>query len=110
MASKKKGRCGRPSKLTPELRAMYLQIGQEYADLWLRLTVRLFQSELETRGEHLSVSTISQHMKQLKMKETNLRIKPALTPDHKTARMRFILNQANREHGLNRPGARNPEF
>ncbi len=104
LTNKRHGRAGTRNKLTPELRAAYLAIGQEHAQLWIRLTRRLLQAELESRGHHLSLlSTIHSHLKLMKAVEVNLRIKPLLTQDHKNRRMRFILNKANRAHGLNRP-------
>jgi len=103
MSVKRVGKCGRPTKLTEVLKEHYRAIGQEYATLWIKLTVRELQIELERLGFHLSVSTIHGHLKQLKAKEINIRIKPLLTETHKRNRMTFILNKANRNHGLNRP-------
>jgi len=83
MSVKRVGKCGRPTKLTEVLKEHYRAIGQEYATLWIKLTVRELQIELERLGFHLSVSTIHGHLKQLKAKEINIRIKPLLTETHK---------------------------
>ena len=98
--SKRVGHCGRRSKLTQELRGMYNEIGQEYADNWMRLTDRLCQEELHVRGVDIARATIQRHFKLLKAKRVNLRIKPTLSEDHKVARMEYILDMANRDHGV----------
>lgn len=60
------GRCGRTSKLTPELRVEFTRIAQEYANMWIRLTYRLAQEELSQAGFHLSLRTIGKHFKLMK--------------------------------------------
>ncbi len=51
LSAKRKGRCGRPSLLTPELRQHYKEKGQEYADMWILLTADLCVAELAQRWE-----------------------------------------------------------
>lgn len=50
LENKKRGRVGRRSKLTPAVRANYILIGQEYADLHIRLNARLLKEALGQRG------------------------------------------------------------
>lgn len=57
------GRCGRPSKLQPELRERYQIIVQDYANRLVRLTQRKLQKELEAVDYHLSLATIADHLK-----------------------------------------------
>lgn len=85
--SSRVGRCGRESKLTPELKEHYMEVAQEYANEWIRLTRRLAQVELEDRGFHLSTRTIGKHFSLMNAKTKNLAIKPALSPSHKEAWM-----------------------
>jgi hypothetical protein len=101
--SQRKRRCGRHSKLTPELRVEYLRIFQEYANAWMRLSVRMLRGELITAGHPLSTATIHAHLKLLHARKKKLRIKPKLTVFHKEDRARFILDAADRNHGLDRP-------
>lgn len=103
IAIKRKGRCGRHSKLTNDLRQVYIKIGQEYANMWLRLTVRILQIELSKAHFHLSLITISHHLKLMNSKIHNIKIKPDLSPSQKNTRLNFILNMADRSHGLERP-------
>ena len=49
---------GRPSKLTTELKIVYSDIAQAYANLWIRLTEVALQSELRSKGISLSTSTV----------------------------------------------------
>lgn len=101
--NKRRGRCGRHSKLTPELRVEYTRIAQEYANMWIRLSDRYLQIELQEAGYPLSRKCIQSHLKILKARKINLSIKPKLTPVHKEDRMRYVLDMADRNHGLNRP-------
>lgn len=100
LASKRKGACGRNSKLTDEVREHYVRIGQEYANAWIKLTGRILVEELATAGFPFSLRTVQVHLKQLHSREVNVRIKPLLSPEHKLARMKFILSQVDRNHGL----------
>ena len=67
----KKG-AGRPSKLTTELKIVYRDVAQEYANLWIRLTTRMLQSELRSQGISLSTSTIHAHLKLMNAREKNM--------------------------------------
>lgn len=102
LRSHRQGRCGRSSKLTPELRTEYLRIFQEYANAWMRVSERMLRAELIAAGHTLSRSTIHAHLKILNAKKKNLRIKPQLTLIHMEDRLRFILDAGDRGHGLNR--------
>jgi hypothetical protein len=84
--SKRKGRCGRKSMLTEVLRAHYTAIAQEYANSWLRASNVAFQRELADRGINLSRKTIQTHLKLLKARRVNIRIKPTLTHAQKVSR------------------------
>lgn len=100
---RKAGNCGRKSKLTPALRELYRSIAQEYANLWLRLSNVAIVREMGARGISISRSTVQQHLKILKAHKVNLRIKPLLTEAHKEARCKWVLDKADRSHGVNRP-------
>jgi hypothetical protein len=65
----RRGSCGRKSKLTPELRAEYVRIGQEYANLHMRLTVTKLKVELSAVGIDMSRSTVWYHIKLMNPKE-----------------------------------------
>lgn len=65
LTHKRVGRCGRYSKLQPELRERYLTIIQDYKNQLVRLTQRKLQKELEIAGHHLSLSTIAAHLKSI---------------------------------------------
>jgi hypothetical protein len=103
LSPKRKGRCGPANTLTDKLRNEYNSIGQEYSNLRLKLTDRRLKEELATAGFALARSTIQDHLKQQKTTIRNVRIKPLLTAEHKKRRRMFILDQANRDHGLDRP-------
>jgi hypothetical protein len=69
LSPKRCGNCGRPSLLTPELRLMYQEISQEYADLCILLTGDLCAAELADRGVVLSASTVKRHLQLLKARK-----------------------------------------
>jgi hypothetical protein len=98
-----KGRCGRKTKLTAVLREIYREICIRYSRRWIRLTVRLLQDELDRSGNHLSTSTIHNHLKIMKARKYNVRIKPLLTRAQEIARIEFILDMRDMSHGLHRP-------
>ena len=98
--SKRFNRCGRKSKLTEELRETYVQILTEYSRLWIRCTTDIWRSELEDAGFPLSRSTVQFHLKLLNRKKVNLKIKPSLSPIQTEDRLRFILSQVDRTHGV----------
>lgn len=103
VASRRKGNCGRKSKLTIDLRGEYSRIVQEYANRWIRLSLVTLQAELRRVGFALSTSTISGHLKTLHRRVKNLRIKPHLTQQQMDDRSAYVLNQVDRGHGLDRP-------
>jgi hypothetical protein len=94
--SLKKGKVGRKSKLTPELREQYRRIMQDYANMWIRTTTVILQKELRDAGFPLSTSTIWSHLKTMNAHRKNLRIKPSLSVAQKQARIDFILDRADR--------------
>lgn len=100
--SKRKGNCGRKSKLTPAVVEQYTAIAQEYADLHIRLNSRLLKDELSTHGTEVAHSTIQRHLKGMKAVRKNLRLKPTLTDDQKWDRMSFVIDRMDRSHGLDR--------
>lgn len=102
LSRKRLKRCGMSSLFTEAVRAEYIRIAQEYANMWIRLTQTLLRKELSDAGFHFSAGTIHNHLKLLKAKRVNLKIKPALTEAHKEARMDFVLSQAQRRHGVQR--------
>ena len=57
LKSKRVGACGRHSKLTEQLKTLYATIGNTYARLWIRLSIRMVQEDLKKEGVHLSTST-----------------------------------------------------
>jgi hypothetical protein len=102
MSSRRAGNCGRKSMLTAELRDVYIDILQSYANLWIRLSNASLVKELSTRGFNLSRCTVQNHLKLLNARKTNLRVNPTLTEAQKAARCQWILNKADRSHGLYR--------
>jgi hypothetical protein len=82
---------------------MYQEIGQEYADMWILLTGDICAAELADRGVVISARTVKRHFQLLKARKKNCFVKPSLSPAHKAARMEYILDQADRDHGLLRP-------
>ena len=81
---------------TQGLRYVYVTIGQEYANAWMRLTRRLWKEELRLRGYHLSTHRNPPKAAQF---EDNKPLYQALT--HSTTKGSFILDMADRNHGLN---------
>jgi hypothetical protein len=69
LGHRRSGRCGNKAKLVPVVRAEYVRITQEYANMWIRLTVRKLQKELDDAGHHFAKSTISEHLKLLNAKK-----------------------------------------
>jgi hypothetical protein len=103
LTNKRIGRCGRKSMLTPELRLAYRDVGQEYANKWMRLSSVLVVKELAARGHQVSRQTVLNHFRILKARKVTLRLKPLLTQHHKQERMRWIINKRDAQHGLNQP-------
>ena len=100
ISNKRKGNCGRHTLLSPELREAYRVIMQEYADLWMSLSLRMLKVELLGVGHDLSNHAIFNHLKVMVSRNINLRVVPTLTAAQREHRCRYILNKANRDHGL----------
>jgi hypothetical protein len=105
LSPKRKKKCGRVTKLTDELKNKYLMIMNQFASCTTHLTVRMLKCELSLVGEDLSLSTIHSHLKIQGAKIKTLHLKPTLSDDQKRARLEYILSQADRSHGLDRPVA-----
>lgn len=56
-------------------------------------------AELAERGIHLSRGAVQNHFKLLKAGFQNLRVKPKLKRKHKIARLEYILDQVDLDHG-----------
>jgi len=102
LASKRVGKCGRNSKLTEQLRKTYADIGNTYARLWIRLSMRMLQEDLKKQNIHLSTSTIWTHLKLMHSKKKNIRIKPILSPAQRKARIQWIIDRIDTSHGVER--------
>lgn len=97
---RRKKNSGRKSKLLDaELRQAYIDICQEYADMWLHLTYELLRIELYRGGYELSTSTIHKHMKSMNKRTVNVKLKPTLSEAQRHARMEFVLDRADLTHG-----------
>ena len=83
LGTRRRGKCGRKSRLEAELTKQYREILLEYARSWVRVTFRLLREELKKRGFTLGLATVQNHLKLLKTRKVNLRIKPSLTEEQK---------------------------
>jgi hypothetical protein len=99
LSSRKKGRVGRKTKFTDEVREVYLDIIKDWAHSWRRLTHDILKEELEKVGYPFSKRTVQQHLKRLKAYRKNIKLKPLLTEAHKLNRLRFVLGQIDARHG-----------
>jgi hypothetical protein len=99
--SKRKGRCGRKSQLTANVRHDYLEIMKHFSYTWRHLTHDILREKLIERGYSFAKSTIQTHLKILKARTKKIKLKPLLTDTHKVNRVKFVLSQIDRSHGLN---------
>jgi hypothetical protein len=99
--TKRKGKCGRKSKFTDEVRMAYLTIMKEFAHTWIHLTHDILREKLIEAGYTFSKSTVQNHLKLLKAHTKTVKLKPLLTDKHKENRVKFVLSQVDRRQGLN---------
>jgi hypothetical protein len=97
---RQKTECGRKSKLTPEISEAIEKIAQDYASSCRYMSIRALQADLRSLEFHLSTRTCRLYLKSLGCKVSKVWIKPLLTDKHKSDRMLWIINKADRAHGL----------
>lgn len=67
------------------------------------MSLAVLREKLIEAGFRLITRTISKHLVKLNKRTKNLRIKPTLTPLQRVNRLKYVLKQVDRAHGLNRP-------
>jgi len=102
LQSRRKGKCGRKSRLTNGVRDHYMSILQFYANHMRWATLRILKLELFSKGHKFCINTIKLHLAKMNSGATNLRVKPTLTQVQKDARCKYICSQVDRRHGLQR--------
>jgi hypothetical protein len=102
LSSKKKGKVGRKSKLTDEVKDIYIDIIREYAHSWRHLPERLLSEKLKEHDIVLPISTVHSHLKQLNAHHKVIKLKPLLTQTHMDNRCLSILDQIDKNSGKGR--------
>jgi hypothetical protein len=98
---RQKTECGRKTKLTPALMETIEKIAQDYASSCRYMSERALQADLRSLDYPLSLRTCGLYLTRLGCKVSKVWIKPLLTDKHKSDRMLWIINKADRAHGLN---------
>jgi hypothetical protein len=106
---RKKQNCGRKTKLTPDIVGFIESIAQDYANSGRYMSDRALQTDLEQLGHTFALRTVQQFLKKLKSTITKVWVKPHLTEEQKQKRLRWVLDKADRSHGLDRTQYKNGE-
>jgi hypothetical protein len=96
---RRKGRCGRPSKLNDDVKQVYRDVLQEAANNYVTLSYRAIMDGLEHRGVKIGLATAHRHLHALNVTNRTLHVQPSLSEEQRLKRMSFILAQADRSHG-----------
>ena len=95
---RKGGIVGRKTKLTPSLRAKYVEIIEKYAFTFRTLTAETLFDELEKLQANVCQRTVYNHLEHMNAFYHKLYLKPHLSDEHRVKRMEwaiFLVDSAN---------------
>ena len=98
----RKGRCGRPTLLTDELKDLYRKIIERYAHSWKCLSRRKLRSELRKDGHNLSLGAIQSRLMRMKSRHKAIKAKPMLSAANKKQRAQRCMDRIDKSHGRDR--------
>ena len=95
----RKGKRGRISKLAEPVKKVHREIISRCAFSWTRLSENKLWEELKKRGLSFSTRTAHEHLKLLEKRRKKASLKPTLSEQSKTLRVKCALAQVSRSHG-----------
>ena len=102
-SANRKGRRGRPSLLTNELKESYRKTIERHAYSWRRLSIRKLRSELRWEtGHELRLRTAHERLRRMKSKHKAIRAKPTLSAANKKQRVQCCMGAMDKSRRRDR--------